>query len=46
MPFILPEGIPEVIFVAVDVLGPKLAILTAVNPPPIILGLNYEYSVD
>lgn len=46
MPFILPERIPQCIFVTVDVLGPKLTVLTSVNPAPIILGLNNEYPID
>lgn len=46
MPFILPQWIPQFIFVAVDILGPILAVLPTIDPTPIVFGLNNEYPID
>ena len=45
MPLVLPNRIPELVFVTVDVLSPVLAVFPTVNPPLIVLGLDDEDTI-
>jgi hypothetical protein len=46
MALILPEGIPEIVFVTIDILGPYLTVLATVNPALVILRFNDKNAID
>ena len=46
MTLILPERIPELVLVTIDVLCPILAVFSAIYPPFVILRFNYKDAID